>query len=511
MDYYLGIDIGTSGTKTLLIDSEGSSIASNTEEYPLYTPKPLWAEQDPEDWWNAACVTIKKTIADGGIEAADIKGIGLSGQMHGAVFLDENNRALRPSILWCDQRTQSECDWITNKIGFEKVVELTSNPVLTGFTAGKIVWVRNNEPDVYAKTRKVLLPKDFIRFRLTGEFATEVSDASGTALFNVRKRRWADEMLDGAEIPREWMPKVYESQEVSGRVSEQAASAAGLKAGTPVVGGGGDQAAGAVGSGIVSAGIVSSTIGTSGVVFAFANEPVVDPKLRVHTFCHAVPNKWHIMGVIQAAGGSLRWYRDTFADAETALAKETGEDPYNIITKGAEKIAPGAEGLVFLPYLTGERTPYPDPDARGVFFGATLRHKKEHFARAVYEGVSYALKDSFEIFKEMNIEMNQVRAAGGGSKSPLWRQIQADMMGIEHVVINIDEGPALGAALLAAVGTGAFPDVETACSNTIKVVSSTKPNGKLKDVYNKYYKVYRGLYPALKDSFKMISEIVTAE
>ena len=508
MAYLLGIDIGTSGTKTILIEETGKVVASATDTYPLSTPKPLWAEQDPADWWNATVSTIRTVLLKSGVHASEVKGIGLSGQMHGAVFLDANNQVLRPSILWCDQRTGLECDWITETIGKDKVIELTSNPVLTGFTAGKIVWVRNNEPEVYAKTKKVLLPKDYIRLKLTGEFATEVSDASGTSLFNVTKRQWADEMLDGAGIPRDWMPKVYESPEVSGRVTEDVASLTGLQAGTPVVGGGGDQAAGAVGNGIVETGIVSSTVGTSGVVFAFADQPVVDPGLRVHTFCHAVPGKWHLMGVMLSAGGTLRWYRDTFAQQEMAEAQAKGTEVYDIISKQVESAEPGCEGLICLPYLTGERTPYPDPNARGVFFGITLRHDKTHFARSVYEGVAYGLRDTFEIFNEMNVPVNQVRASGGGARSPIWRQIQADITGQEHVLINIDEGPALGVALLAGVGTGIYPSVEEACRRVIKVESSTKPDMARKSIYDRYYQVYRALYPALKDQFKAVSEIV---
>ncbi|MHB1459607.1 MAG: xylulokinase [Armatimonadota bacterium] len=508
MKYFLGIDIGTSGTKTLLIDIEGNKIASATDTYALRTPKPLWAEQDPEDWWKATASTVRSVLSKSGINPSEVEGIGLSGQMHGAVFLDADNRVLRPSIIWCDQRTQAECDWITNQIGRERIVELISNPVLTGFTAGKIIWVRNNEPEIYKQIKKVLLPKDYVRFRLTGEFASEVSDASGTALFNVRKRQWSNEMLDGAGIPREWMPKVYESPEISGRVSESTSNETGLKAGTPVVGGGGDQASGAVGSGIVETGIVSSTVGTSGVVFAFADEPVVDPSLRVHTFCHAVPDKWHVMGVMLSAGGSLRWYRDTFADAEVSVAGISGVDPYELISAEVASVEAGAEGLMFLPYLTGERTPHPDPNARGVFFGATLRHNKAHFARSVYEGVAFGLRDSFEIFKGMNVPIDQVRSSGGGARSDVWRQIQADITGMEHVLINIDEGPAFGVALLAAVGTGAFTSVEEACRSTIKVTSSTKPDAKNVDMYNRYYQVYKNLYPALKDQFKAISDIV---
>lgn len=508
--YLLGIDVGTTGTKTLLIDESGAVISSATRTYPLSTPRPLWAEQDPEDWWQAAISTIQAVLRDSNVSPSDIKGIGLTGQMHGAVFLDEVNRVLRPSILWCDQRTGAECDWIMEQIGVDKVVELTSNPVLTGFTAPKIVWLRSNEPDVYAKVRKVLLPKDYIRFRLTGEFATEVSDASGTSLFNVAKRAWADEMLDGADIPREWMPKAYESPEISGRITEGAASLTGLSVGTPVVGGGGDQAAGAVGNGVVETGIVSSTVGTSGVVFAFADEPVVDPELRVHTFCHAVPGKWHVMGVMLSAGGSLRWYRDTFAQSESEEARSTGGEVYDLLSAQVAQVEPGCEGLIFVPYLTGERTPYADPNARGAFVGITLRHDKAHFVRAVYEGVAYGLRDSFEILKAMRIPIGQVRASGGGARSEVWRQIQADVTGMEHVLINVDEGPAFGAALLASVGTGVYPSVQAACRSAMKVVSSTQPDPASGAVYDRYYAVFRSLYPALKEQFTEVSNIVTS-
>jgi xylulokinase len=508
LSYLLGIDIGTSGTKTLVIDTsrDGAIMGSSTFTYPLYTPKPLWAEQDPEDWWKATVSSIAGAIQQAGIKGSEVAGIGLSGQMHGAVFLDENNQVLRPSILWCDQRTAAECEWITKTVGSDKVVDLISNPVLTGFTAGKIVWLRNNEPQTYSKVKKVLLPKDYIRLRLTGEFATEVSDASGTALFNVRKRVWADEMLDALDIPRNWMPKVFESPEITGTVSDTAAAATGLAKGIPVVGGAGDQAAGAVGNGIVESGIVSSTVGTSGVVFAYADEPVVDPKLRVHTFCHAVPGKWHVMGVMLSAGGSLRWYRDTFADTEMAVAKNVGKDPYEIITEEASTAPVGCEGLIFLPYLTGERTPHPDPHARGVFFGMTLRNTKAYFARAVLEGVAYGLKDSFEILKEMNVPMKQVRASGGGARSPLWLQIQTDVVGTEHVTINMGEGGAFGVALLAGVGTGAYGSVPEACRATIRVENTTKPDAKNVPTYERYYKVYRSLYQSLKTDFHSVSE-----
>jgi len=510
MSYLLGIDVGTSGTKALLINAgrDGEVVASSTRTYPLYTPKPLWAEQEPEDWWQATIAAIRDIIEQSGVDPKHIRGMGLSGQMHGSVFLDEGNNVLRPAILWCDQRTQAECDWIMDTVGREKTVELISNPVLTGFTAGKIVWLRNNEPEVYAQVNKVLLPKDYIRFRLTGEYATEVSDASGTALFNVTKRDWAYEMLDAIDVPRHWLPKAYESPEVTGRVTAEAAALTGLKEGTPVVGGGGDQAAGAVGNGVVEPGIISSTVGTSGVVFAFAEKPVVDPGLRVHTFCHAVPGKWHVMGVMLSAGGSLRWYRDTFASAESCVARAMGRDPYDVMIDEAEKAPVGSEGLIFLPYLTGERTPYPDPNARGVFFGITLRSDRAHFVRAVLEGVAYGLRDSFGILEEMGVPIKQVRASGGGARSRLWRQIQADVTGYDHVTVNIDEGPALGAALLAGVGTGVYPSVESACRSVIKVVSTTKTDRAAKEIYDKFYPVYGSLYRSLKDEFAKVAGLV---
>jgi len=503
----LGIDIGTSGTKTLLIDDDGRALASATAEYPLSTPRPGWAEQDPDDWWRASASTVREVLAKSGVAAGEIKGVGLSGQMHGSVFLDANHQVLRPALLWCDQRTGPQCEWITERVGRERVVELTANPVLTGFTAPKVIWVRQNEPETYAKIRKVLLPKDYVRFRLTGEFHTEVSDASGTSLFHVRERRWATEMLDALEIPRDWMPEAHESPVASARISRAGAEATGLAEGTPVVGGGGDQAASAVGNGIVEAGIVSSTVGTSGVVFAFAERPTVDPGLRVHTFCHAVPDRWHVMGVMLSAGGSLRWYRDTCGHPEAAVARTLGRDPYEVIAEEAAAAEPGCEGLLFLPYLTGERTPYPDPNARGAYVGLTLRHDKRHLARAVLEGVAFGLRDSFEILDGMGVTIREVRASGGGARSPLWRQIQADVTGREHVTINVDEGPALGVALLAGVGTGVWSSVVEACRATIETVACSAPDPAARAVYDRLYPIYRALYPALRDPFRQIAEL----
>lgn len=508
MAYLLGIDIGTSGTKTILIDETGHVLARAVEEYPLYTPRPQWSEQDPQDWWNATIVTVRQVLQRSGVTPSEIKGIGLSGQMHGSVFLDGDRNVLRRALLWNDQRTQAECDWITQTVGRERVVELISNPILTGFTAGKIIWVRNHEPEIYAKIRKVLLPKDYIRLMLTGEYATEVSDASGTALFNVRKRAWADELLDAIGVPLDWMPVCYESPEISGRITPEVAALTGLAAGTPVVGGGGDQAAGAVGNGIVETGIVSSVIGTSGVVFAFSDEPIVDPQLRLHTFCHAVPGKWHLMGVMLSAGGSLQWYRDAYCQPEKVVASALGHDPYDIICAEVAKAPAGSEGLIFLPYLSGERTPHPDPNARGVLFGLTRRTDRSHVARAVLEGVAYGLADSFQIMEDMNLPIKQVRASGGGARSKFWRGIQTDITGYPHVTINVDEGPALGVALLAGVGAGIYPSVEAACQATIKVNEQADSCSIHHAAYRRFHKVYQNLYAHLKADFAEVAEII---
>lgn len=510
MAYYLGLDIGTSGTKALLVDEQGAKIASDTQEYPLSTPRPLWAEQDPADWWAACVASTQAVLRRAGVDGSAIKGIGLSGQMHGSVFLDKDNAVLRPALLWCDQRTQAECDWIVEQAGRDHLAALISNPVLTGFTAPKIVWLRNHEPEVYARVAKVLLPKDYIRLLLTGAHATEVSDASGTALFDVANRKWSTDMLAAIDIPAAWMPECAESVEITGHVNASAAAQTGLAVGTPVAGGGGDQAAGAVGSGIVEPGAVSSTVGTSGVVFAFAQSPAVDPNLRLHTFCHAVPGAWQVMGVTLSAGGSLRWLRDTFYQPEGVVAKTTGTDPYDLMAQGAAHIAPGSEGLLFLPYLTGERTPYPDANARGVFFGMTLRHTRAHFSRAVLEGVAYALNDTFQIFAELGIPVAEVRASGGGAKSAVWRQIHADVTGYSHTTLAVDEGPALGAAILAMVGTGAYPTVADACGRIIQTVDTCPPQAEARAAYQKFYPIYRALYPALKDQFAAVSEAVSS-
>lgn len=506
MSYLLGIDIGTSGVKILALREDGKIAALAHSAYSLQNPHPLWAEQNPQDWWSATCEALGEVAQT--VPLTEVTAIGLSGQMHSLVALDESGEVLRPAILWCDQRTQEQCRWITEKVGVQTVLEETCNPVLTGFTAPKIIWMREHEPETYERARMFLLPKDYIRYKLTGEFATEVSDASGTSLLNVPQRQWSTLMLDRLEISSSHLPRVYESYEISGSISREGAAATGLKESTPVVGGGGDQAAGAVGNGIIQSGVISVTTGTSGVIFSSTDSPLRDPESRLHTFCHAVPNKWHVMGVMLSAGGGLRWYRDTLCLAETQVANIMGIDPYKVIAQEAEAAPPGGEGLFFLPYLTGERTPHPDPNARGAFIGLTLRHNKAHLARAVMEGVAFGLRDSLEILRSMNISIGNVRASGGGARSEFWRQIQADIFKTTLSVMSVDEGPAQGAALLAGVGAGLYQNIEEACSVLVKVAGTTAPNPENSANYDRYYDVYRTLYPALQPQFTQISELV---
>ena len=502
MSLLLGIDVSTTGAKALLIDEQGAVVASHTSEYSLSTPKPLWSEQDPIDWWNGVCASIQAALSKAHVSGEAVRAIGLTGQMHGLVMLDKSDQVLRPAILWNDQRTGAQCEAITVKVGgLDRLLQLTGNQVLPGFTAPKIVWVRENEPDVYERTTHILLPKDYVRFRLTGEFATEVSDASGMLLLDVAQRRWSKAMLQALDIPEAWLPICTESDQVSGRISEVAAQATSLKAGTPVVGGGGDQAAQAVGSGIVQAGVISVTSGTSGVVFAHSDQYAFEAQGRLHAFCHAVPGKWHFMGVMLSAGGSFRWLRDSIGDLEKAASRLTGEDPYDLLTREAALAPAGSEGLLFLPYLTGERTPYPDPQARGAFVGLTLRHSKAHLIRSVLEGVSFGLRDSLELIKSLGVPITQVRASGGGARSPLWRQIQANVFGSELVLVNITEGAAYGAALLAGVGGGLYQSVEEAVRATVKVTDRTAPVSEAVKRYEELYPTYRSLYYALKDTF----------
>ena len=504
--YFLGIDVGTTGSKALLIDTSGTVMASATTEYPMSTPQPQWAEQHPQDWWDATVLSIKGAMNQSRVPVKDVAAVGLTGQMHGLVLLDDAGKVLRPCIMWNDQRTANECRYITDLVGEDKLLALTGNLVLPGFTAPKIVWVREHEPDVYRRVSKILLPKDYVRYRLTHAFASDVSDASGTSLFHVGKRKWSDEILGILNIPREWMPEVIESPCVGSHVTSDAASETGLREGTPVVGGAGDQAAQAIGTGIIQEGIVSVTIGTSGVVFTASDSYKVEPQGRLHAFCHAIPDKWHLMGVMLSAGGSFRWYRDTLCAWDKVKADAMRKDVYDVLTGEASCVPPGSEGLIFLPYLIGERTPYPDPDARGVFFGLTLRHTKAHITRSVLEGVSYGLRDSLELTRALEISFKQVRVSGGGARSALWRQILADVFNSEIVTVNVTEGAAFGAALLAGVGAGAFRDVNEACEKAIQVTGSVGP-GTSAGIYEQYYQRYRSLYPSLVHEFKALAQV----
>ena len=508
MGLYVGVDIGTSGTKTVLFNESGQMLADSLYEYPLYQPAVGQAEQDPEDWWVAVYSSINDVIAKSGINAGDIKGVGLSGQMHGMVLLDKKYNVLRKSIIWCDQRSFKECEEITELIGAKRLVEITANPALTGFTASKVMWVKNNEPDIFEKTEKLLLPKDYIRFRLTGEFATEVSDASGMQLMDIEKRDFSNEVLEKLGIEKSWLGKMYESPEITGCITQEAAGLTGLKAGTPVVGGAGDQAAGAVGNGIVKNGVISSTIGTSGVVFAHSDDITIDKAGRVHTFCHAVPGAWHVMGVTQGAGLSLKWFRDNFCGEEMAEAEKQGIDPYILMDNEADKVKVGSNGVIYLPYLMGERTPHLNADARGVFFGLSGAHTKYDILRSVMEGVVFSLRDCLEVIKNMGVSINSIRASGGGGKSHLWRQMQADVFNSEIHTVSSKEGPALGVAILAAVGTGEYKSVQEACENIIKVNTRQSPNKENVPVYNKYYDIYKSLYVSLKDDFTKIAALV---
>lgn len=498
MAYFLGIDSSTTGVKALVIDQTGHVAGTATTEIPLSTPKPLWSEQDPADWWRGAVNSIHQVLQETKLSGADIAAIGLTGQMHGLTLLDEKGAVLRPAILWNDQRTGAECDDIRGRLGKARLIQITGNDALTGFTAPKILWVQKNEPEVYARVKHILLPKDYVRYKLTGDFAVDKADGAGTLLFDLAKRDWSPEVLQALEIPAEWLPKTYEGPDVTGYISAEAADVTGLKAGTPVVGGGGDQAAQAVGVGVVQSGIIALTLGTSGVVFASTNEPFIEPEGRLHAFCHSVPGRWHLMGVMLSAAGSLRWYRDTLAP---------GVD-FDSLLAPAKDVSPGSEGLLFLPYLTGERTPHPDPLARGAFVGLTVRHTQAHLSRAVLEGVAFGLRDSFELMKAAGLaEIKQVRVSGGGAKSPLWRQILADTLNTELVTVNTTEGAAYGAALLAGVGVGVWPDVDAACQASIKVTGSTTPQAGQAAKYEQVYVEYRQLYPALKAISHHLSQI----
>ena len=491
----LGIDVGTGGTRAVLVDDDGHVLASATEDHkPFASPHSGWAEQDPDDWWRACQIAVRAVLGGNLAGREEIAAIGLSGQMHGAVVLDDHGDVLRPALIWSDQRTVDQCRAIVDRVGQARLIELTANPALTAFTLPKLLWIRDHEPETWNRVRTVLLPKDYVRLRLTGERATDVADASGTLLFDVANRRWSTAMLDAAEIDERVLARAYESTEVTGAVSKAGAEATGLAEGTPVVAGAGDQAAGAVGMGVVRPGVVSATIGTSGVVFAATDRPTRDSHGRLHTFCHAVPERWHVMGVTQAAGLSLSWFEDRFG-----AGVDDGRDPYERLFDEAATAPPGADGVLWTPYLFGERTPHLDPNARAALVGLTATHGRPHVIRAILEGVAFSLRDTLTIFDEMDVPVRAIRLGGGGARSPLWRQVQADVYGREVELLEAEEGAAYGAAILAGVGAGVWPSVDAACDAAVRVAARVAPEPEAVAMLDRRYEVFRRLYGALKD------------
>ncbi len=504
---YLGIDVGTGGTRALVMDERGAVVASASSEHENFaSPQPGWAEQDPRDWWRACGAAVKQALQTSGLRADDIACVGFSGQMHGAVLLDAADEIVRPAIIWCDQRSEAQSRELEEMFGRDTLIRLTCNPPLTNFTLTKLLWVRETEPKNWARVAHVMLPKDYVRFRLTGERAIDMADASGTLLLDVTNRRWSAEVLSKTGVAANLLPALFESPEVCGKVSAAGAEATGLRAGTPVVAGAGDQAAGAVGMGIARAGAVSATIGTSGVVFASTDRPALDPAGRLHTFCHAIPGRWHVMGVTQAAGLSLRWYRDQFGAASPGVKKpgcpepeKDGRDPYDVFAEEASTAPASSLGAFWVPYLMGERTPHLDPNARAALVGLTASHTRAHVIRAIMEGVAFSLKDSFTIFDEMKIPVTSIRLGGGGARSSLWRQIQADVYGHEVEIVAAEEGAAYGAAILAGIGAGAWASVEQACDAVVSVAKKIAPNAKDSATMQGAYKTYRKIYPALRE------------
>lgn len=505
MGYTIGVDIGTSGTKSLLIDPDGNILSEATSGYPVSMPKPLWTEQDPEDWWNATIKTIRSVVKHARIRGSEVQCIGLSGQMHGSVFLDKKGKVLRPALLWNDQRTAAECEEITSLAGGrEALIRMVANPALTGFTAPKILWLRNHEPKRFEKLHRVLLPKDEIRRRLTGHCATDVSDASGMLLLDVCKRRWSSELLGKLQLDQDLLATVHESNEITGTLLPDIAEKLGLSESCQVVAGAGDCAAGAVGNGVVQSGTMTASLGTSGVMFVHCDRPLFDAKGRLHTFCHAVEGKWHMMGVTLSAAGSLQWFVENVA---RELNGRRGVDAYQTINSEALSVPAGSEGLLFAPYLSGERTPHADPNARACFVGLTAKHHRGHLARAVMEGVAMSLRESLEIIRDLGVPIREMRLSGGGAKSQLWRQIFADCMDQPACTINAEQGPAFGVALLAAVGIGRFKNIEEACKATIEVVKKTPPKKAAAKQYNQLFPIYQGLYESLHQTFQRISQL----
>ncbi len=492
MDLILGIDVGTGGSRAVLVGADGRVLASATVEHaPFTSPRTAWAEQEPEDWWRACRQAIREVLSTGRAQPSSIRAVGLSGQMHGAVLLDDVGDVVRPAIIWCDQRTEAECRWLTDTLGAKRLLELTSNPALTNFTLPKLLWVRTHEPHAWNRVRRLLLPKDFVRLRLSGEYAIDMADASGTLMLDVAHRRWSEEIMDAAGLDTSILPRLFESPEICAHVSARASRETGLVANTPIVAGAGDQAAGAVGMGITRPGAVSATIGTSGVVFAATDRPALDPKGRLHTFCHAIPDRWHVMGVTQAAGLSLRWLREQLG------LKDQGDEGYELMTREAAAIEPGADGVLWTPYLMGERTPHLDPNVRAALIGLAANHTRGHVVRAVLEGVAFSLRDTFTIFKELGVPVQRIRLGGGGARSALWRQIQADVYGHPVERVSAEEGAAYGAALLAGVGAGLWPSVDDACDRLVQSSVAASPNRDVVSVMNERYDAYRRVYPAL--------------
>ncbi len=495
MSPLVGLDVGTSGARAVAVDEAGNVVAEASSGYPLHSPRPGWTEQDPADWWEGAKAALGKVAAEVG---GDVAGIGLTGQMHGSVFLDSADEVIRPALLWNDQRTGEQCEEITEAVGAERLIQLAGNPALTGFQAPKVLWLRDEEPENYGRVSRVLLPKDYVRLRLTGEYATDASDASGTLFLDVKGRDWSGEILAALGVPAEWMPKVHEGPQNTGGLREEVAVELGLPAGIPVAAGGGDNAAAAVGTGIVAPGLVSSSVGTSGVLFAHTQGFNPDPSGRLHAFCHAVPGEYHLMAVTLSAGGSLSWWRDA-----------VGGD-FDDLVGAASGVPPGSEGLIFLPYLSGERTPHLDPRARGAFFGLTARHGIPHMTRAVMEGVVFSLRDGLEIMRGLGVPVEDVRATGGGARSPLWRGLQADVYGEPIRRTAADEGPAYGAALLAGVAAGTYADVGEASAVVRLREGVTEPDPRRAKAYEEHYEVYRSLYPATSDAMSRLTELATA-
>jgi xylulokinase len=511
--FLLGVDLGTTGVKVFLVpvhlDLDHEDTAEVTVEYPLSFPHPGWSEQNPEDWWEGTATAIRTLLDRAGIDAGSIVGLALSGQMHGATLLDEHGAVLRPCILWNDQRSAPQCAQLMDRIGLSQMLEWVGNPALAGFTAPKLLWVREHEPDVFARVAMVLLPKDYINLCLTGELATDFSDASGTLLFDIANRRWSDEMLSACDISRDILPEALPSTAVVGRVSQEAARITGLAAGMPVVAGAADNAAAAVGAGTIASGDLLTSLGTSGTVVAPLAEPQIDPRGRLHTFCHAVPDTWYLMGVVLSAGGSLRWFRDALAADVRSRAEMEQRNAYDLLAEEAISVPAGSDRLIFLPYLTGERTPHGDAFARGVFVGLSLVHSRAHLFRSVLEGVTFALADSLVIMRALGVEAGSVRVTGGGARSALWRQILADVFETPVFPAPTSAGPALGAAVLAGVGVGAFSSVSEAARRLTSHGHESRPRPEVARLYRAYHAEYDALYPRLQESFAHLASLET--